>query len=208
MTPPLILNLIIDLTWKLWTFDIPGSLWQSNQFLIKANVMFFSLSWNSYSVSWRECWERETPTRLDMRSSSARTTASAMAMPHRLALAAHLPRPLTISSELNQQGEEAEGGTGEWAIKSSDIKQSMMSDQILRRKNVCLCVSLCMCVFVCVREREWKRDIGRQCSGGYATVKSTLEWLKENWQLIHRFRLLQNLNFNFTVNDSCKRKNA
>lgn len=132
-------------------------------------MFFFSSlhSWNSYSVSWLECWGRETPTRLDTRSSSARTTASAMATPHRLALATHLPRPLTISSELNLQVEEGrkeqeEEEMEEWVTRSSTVKQSMIKNKTRMFVCGCVCVyvdvSGCVCGSLCVCERESDRE--------------------------------------------------
>lgn len=84
------------------------------------SCLFFLLSWTSYSVSWLECWGRETPTRRDMRSSSARTTAPAL-KPLQPAPASHHPHPLTTSSELNSRG----GGK----TKPANIVQSVMSNK-------------------------------------------------------------------------------
>lgn len=110
------------------------------------------LSWSSCSASWLECCGRETPTRLDTRSSSARTTALAAARPHRLARATHLRRPLTISSEPKSHRKRKKQGdcptrSNRWGVINENV-----------------CASLC--------ERHWKAALFWRW-GRYTTVTST-----------------------------------
>ena len=167
------LTSLTQFTWKMSEHLCTVSQWSPEKW--PSSLHLPPLSWSSCSVSWLECWGKETPTRLATRSSSARTTAPA-ARPPWPAPATHLPHPPTTSSEFIPTEEEnieerqaPPAWSDQWRGEQTEEKAKKYAFMC-----ECACVRACACVCMCVYSREGERDI--QFRGGDTTVKSTLEW--------------------------------